>query len=89
MGEAAGHNTHANAMDARVSALVRSVASIEATLPHLATKADLARVEAKVDTAMSKTEAAMSKMESTVIRWFIGTAILLAGLAFAAGSVFR
>jgi len=78
-----------NTTDARLNALERSVACIEATLPHLATKADLARVEAKVGTAMAKMESAMAKMESTMIRWFIGTAILLAGLAFAAGAMFK
>ena len=82
MGESADHNTSGSAMDAGINALVRSVACIEATLPHLATKADLVRVEGKM-------ESAMSKMESTMIRWFIGTVILLGGLVFAAGAMFR
>ena len=59
-----------NTTDARLNALERSVACIEATLPHLATKADLARVEAKMDTAMLK-------MESNLIKWFAGTGIAI------------
>jgi len=55
-----------NTTDARINALERSVACIEATLPHLATKADLAKVEA-----------AMLKMESNLIKWFAGTGIAI------------
>lgn len=50
---------------AREADLRELKAKVEATLPHLATKADL------------------SSLESTLIKWFVGTAIAAVGLAAA------
>jgi len=59
-------------MEARLRALEDSVARISATLPHLATKADVAELK----TTMAETT-------STMIKWFVGTAFALVGLTSA------
>jgi hypothetical protein len=48
------------------------VAEIKATLPHLATRADVASLETRM-------EARFGSMETHLMRWSIGTAIGLAG----------
>ena len=57
--------------------LRKSVACIETVLPFLATREDLVRVEAKVDAGMAEMKAMMSGSESTMIKWFAGTAITI------------
>ena len=60
---------------------------IETILPTFATKvdleaakADLASVKAIIPTLATKADLAM--LESTLLKWFIGTALTLAGIAF-------
>lgn len=60
----------------RLGTLEVSVGSILATLPHLATKADLAKVEGSLG-------AAIAKLEGSVINWMIGTTISAVAAAFA------
>ena len=38
---------------------------------------------------MQKIDQAVSKATTRLIRWYVGTATVLAGLAFAAGKIFR
>jgi hypothetical protein len=49
------------------------VSAMKATLPHLATKADVKELKADI-----------SAMEARSIRWFVGTSIAVASVAFAA-----
>jgi hypothetical protein len=62
------------------------VSAIKATLPHLATKADLKEafgsLESKIAGTQGSLEAKMHGMETRLIQWFIGTAITLVALAF-------
>jgi hypothetical protein len=48
-----------------------SLAAIKATIPHLATRADLNEVAGR-----------MATMETKLIRWFVGTALAIGALAF-------
>ena len=48
------------------------VSAIKATLPHLATKAEINVVRADI-----------SEMETRIIRWIVGTTLAAASLAFA------
>jgi glutathione S-transferase len=57
---------------ARLETRVELIASQMAT--QMATKADIALIRAE-----------MAALETRMIKWFVGTAVTLAGLAFAAG----
>lgn len=63
-------------MDERLSKLEQSVARIEATVPMLATKADIESVKVEIQ-----------RTDAAVVRWMLGTVIALflgfAGLFFA------
>jgi hypothetical protein len=54
------------------------VSAIKATLPHLATKADVAGTKADINELRSD----MSAMETRIIRWIVGTTIAVASVAF-------
>ena len=64
-----------------VSQLKVDVAEIKATLPHLATKADLAPI-AHIMAVMPHmaTKADLATMESRLIRWMVGSWIAMAGV---------
>jgi len=47
----------------------------------------LARIETRLDQTTTKEDAA--KMETSIIKWFVGTAVVLATLAFAAAALIR
>jgi hypothetical protein len=51
----------------------------------------LARVETLTDgiTKNMATKADLAQLEATLIKWFVGTAIAIAGLAFAAAKYFH
>ena len=55
------------------------IVAIEAVLPHLATKADVADV--KVDVERVRVE--IERMQANMIKWHIGTAIAIIGAVFA------
>lgn len=55
------------------------VSAIEATLPHLATKTDMAKLEAAINTVDGKIASSALRL----IQWMIGTMIALTALAFA------
>jgi glutathione S-transferase len=62
----------------------------KADIAQMATKADIAQMATKADIAQTKADIAlvrveMAALETRLIKWFIGTAVTLAGLAFAAG----
>ena len=55
------------------------IVAIEAVLPHLATKADVADV--KVD--IERVRAEIERLRADMIKWQIGTAIAVVGAVFA------
>jgi hypothetical protein len=55
----------------------------KADIAQMATKADIAQMATKTDIALIRAE--MAALETRMIKWFVGTAVTLAGLAFAAG----
>ena len=55
------------------------VSAIRATLPHLATKADVAATKADIN----EVRADISALETRIIRWIVGTTIAVASVAFA------
>jgi len=68
-------------MEQRVANLEQVTADMRVTL---------ARIDERTESIEKHgaTKADLNKMESTMITWFIGTAIALAGLAFAAAAFF-
>jgi hypothetical protein len=63
--------------------LARLETRVELMASQMATKADIAQMATKADLALIRVE--MAALETRLIKWFIGTAVTLAGLAFAAG----
>jgi hypothetical protein len=55
------------------------IGSINAQLPHLATKADVAELRASI----SDVRAFVSDTKTSIIQWVVGTTIAVAALAFA------
>ena len=54
------------------------VSAIRATLPHLATKADIAANKADIN----EVRADINALEARIIRWIVGTTIAAASVAF-------
>ena len=54
------------------------VSAIKATLPHLATKADVAGTKADIN----EVRADINALETRIIRWFVGTTIAGISVAF-------
>jgi hypothetical protein len=71
-----GGNGQDSAMEARLKAL--EIANTDA-------RERLARIETKLDHVATKAD--VSGLESTLLKWFIGTACTLTGLAFAAAKL--
>jgi hypothetical protein len=70
--------------------LIASEMATKADIAQMATKSDIAQMATKADIAQTKADIAlirveMAALETRLIKWFIGTAVTLAGLAFAAG----
>lgn len=61
-----------------VAEIRSDVAGLTAVVPHLATKADIADVK----TSVSDVKGNISSLESSLIRWIVGTALAVAVLAF-------
>jgi hypothetical protein len=68
-------------VEALVAETREDVSAIKATLPHLATKADVAGTKADINALRSD----MNAMETRIIRWIVGTTIAAASMAFAIG----
>ena len=67
------------------------VALIKATLPHLATKAELGEMKAEMKADIGRVEARIervdgniARMEAAVIRWAVGATLAGIGVAFTA-----
>ena len=63
------------------------VSGIAATIPHLATKADLSEIREQVSGIAAAiphlaTKADVRAVETSIIKWLVPTAIAIAGLAF-------
>lgn len=63
-------------VESNVADIRAKVSGIEATLPHLATKADLT-------TGIGSLQTLIAKTELSIIKWVVVTAIALTTLAFA------
>ena len=81
-----------NRAQTEVRSEAERIASIEAliaaTLPHLATKADLAAIphmatQAQLEQVRGEFMSELKEMESRIIRWIIGVAIALAAVLVA------
>lgn len=77
----------------RLTAVERDVSVIRS---NYTTKADLAALQAKLEAASANyatkadllaLEAKLATFETTIIKWFIGTAVTLSGLSFAAAKL--
>jgi hypothetical protein len=71
----------------RLGALEVSVGGILATLPRLATKADLAKLEGSLGGELARVEGslgkAIAKLEGSLVKWMVGTIISAVAAAFA------
>jgi hypothetical protein len=89
-----GNGGGGNEMEARIVALEKSIpdirealARIETTLssfdkhvfPHLATKADLISETGGTGLAVANFRTEITRVEGSMIKWFIGTALVLSG----------
>lgn len=50
-------------------------AAVEAIIPTLATKEDVAQLESRLDARMAQLEVGMAQLESRFIRWMVGIQI--------------
>ncbi len=69
-------------VEADVSELKSNVSTILATIPHLATKADLNELRAEMASQLGSLRAEMAGRETAFIKWMIATVLTAAGLAF-------
>ena len=68
--------TRVGNLEATLTDVRSDVASLKATVQHLATKAEVGELKALI-----------SSVEASVIRWVVGTAIGTAAVAFAAAKL--
>jgi len=69
-------------VEGHVSELRSQVSGIVAALPHLATKADVAGVRTDLMTEVGNLKTAIATMETSIIKWIIGTVLASTALAF-------
>ena len=72
-------------VEALVSETREDVSAIKATLPHLATKADINATGAEINLVradMNLLRADINALETRIIRWIVGTTIATASVAF-------
>jgi hypothetical protein len=60
------------------------VASIKATLPHLATKADLGEMKAELKAQIERVDGNVARLEASMIKWIVGSVLAGIGLAVTA-----
>jgi glutathione S-transferase len=72
-------------LETRVELIASQIATLMNQMATKADKADIAQMATKADIAPMATKADMAALETRMIKWFVGTAVTLAGLAFAAG----
>ena len=60
---------------------------IEATLPYLATKADLTDLRTDMMTEISGVRVDMAKMESKLIKWFVCSVVAIGALIVASNGI--
>jgi hypothetical protein len=72
-------------LETRVELIASQIATLTNQMATKADKADIAQMATKADIAPMATKADMAALETRMIKWFVGTAVTLAGLAFAAG----
>lgn len=75
-GSNSGEPPYNDGMESRVKALEDA---------HIGARERLVRIETKLDHVASKAD--VSTLEGTLLKWFIGTACTLTGLAFAAAKL--
>jgi hypothetical protein len=69
----------------RLGSVETQVAAILATIPHLATKADLGEVKtmiADTKTMVADVKTQMASKEAAMIKWIVATVLTTAGVAF-------
>lgn len=80
--------------------LVRLETRTEAMAANMATKADIARLDERIDGLArlmrsevarldARIEATAAKLEATLLKWFVGTAVTMTGLLIAAMQLLR
>jgi hypothetical protein len=70
-------------VESSVAAIRVDVGAINAILPHLATQANLHAVEKTLTEKICRVETSVKALESSIIKWLIGTVISTAAVAFA------
>ena len=65
-----------------IASLREDMSAIKATLPHLATKAELQAMRSEMHIEFQKLWVALGALETRMIRWFIGTTITLTALVY-------
>ena len=58
-----------------MATLEERVSALESTYGHLATKADLAALEARLEARIGSVETQVHAMEARLIKWFLATMI--------------
>jgi hypothetical protein len=91
-----GGPPHDGGMEARVAKLEETMQGVREDLAviksNYATKADIAdtkTVVEKVATSVANVVAEIARTETSMIKWFIGTAVVLASLTFGAAKYFH
>jgi hypothetical protein len=74
-------------LEKRVERLEDLYIEVAERLARLETRVELiaSQMATKADIAQLATKAEMAALETRMVKWFVGTAVTLAGLAFAAG----
>lgn len=69
-------------VESDVSDLKSKVSTVLETLPHLATKSDVAEVLTEMSTRLGELRTDMATRETAFIKWMIATVLTVAGVAF-------
>ena len=83
-GHTGGQPPGGDALETRVAALEKAIPDIRERLARVETKLDGIESQMVTKADLSDLKAAMAESFHAQTKWFIGTAVVLAGLAFAA-----